>query len=194
MNDIYDNHDDVDGREDRLIAMASRLSTEISPQRDLWPDIAVSISTPKRSRWMPVFAQAAAVVLLVGASSSLTYLAVKDQQATVPVPTVVTTDLLFEATSFGGNYSLGSGYQDARGNLASKLDRELERLSPESRSEVEKNMRIIRDAISEINVALEQEPDNVLLQELLLSAYRDELRLMQRVGGLTNRVMKRNDI
>jgi len=189
MND--DNHE----AGDRLIAAARRLPTDISPERDLWPDIAVAIAIPKHSRWTPMFARAAAVVLLVGASSSLTYLAVKDQPSEAVRPTqVVTTEMVFERASFGGNYRLGSGFQEARGSLASKLDQQLDRLSPESRVEVEKNLQVIGDAIDEINLVLAQEPNNVLLQELLLSAYREELNLMQRIGGLANNVMRRNDI
>jgi len=188
MNDQQDT-------DDRMIAAARQLRTDIRPERDLWPAIAAAIATPQRSRWTPIFAQAAAVVLLVGASSSLTYLAVKDQQTdVVPLTQVVTTEMVFEQMSFGGNYRLGSGFQDARGGLVSKLDQQLDRLSPESRVEVDRNMQVIRNAINEINLALEKEPDNVLLQELLLSTYREELSLMQRIGGLTNNVMKRNDI
>ena len=188
------NNDDRN-TDDRMIAAARQLQTEIRPERDLWPDIAATIAIPKRSRWTPIFAQAAAVVLLVGASSSLTFLVVKDQQAEVVRPTqVMTTEMVFEQMSFGGNYRLGPGFQEARGGLASKLDQQLNRLSSESRAEVERNMQVISDAINEINLALGKEPDNVLLQELLLSTYREELRLMHRIGGLTDNVMKRNDI
>ena len=196
MNDNHDNFDDYDGRDDKLVAMARGLSSETAPERDLWLDIAAAIAEPKRSRWPPILAQAAAVVLLVGGSSGLTYLAVMDQQAGDVVTTtqVVVPNMLFQETSFGGNYTLGAGFQDARGNLASKLDQELARLSPESRSDVEKNMQVIRDAIDEINGALAAEPENVLLQELLLSAYREELDMMQKIGGLTNDVMMRTDI
>ena len=49
-------------------------------------------------------------------------------------------------------------------------------------------------ALPEINTALENEPDNVLLQQKLLRAYREELALLRRVGGLTRNVMIRNDI
>lgn len=202
MNDIYD---DDDRRDDKLFAMANQLSKEASPARDLWPKISAAIKAPRRpqrSRWTPIFAQAAAVVLLVGGSSGLTYLVVKDQPADAnslsPVSgtTVTAQRASFDGnySAFGGNYFLGAGYQDARGKLASKLDQELDRLSPESRSEVETNMQVIRDAIQQINAALEKEPDNVHLQELLLNTYREELNLMQRVGGLANNVMKRNDI
>jgi hypothetical protein len=189
MNDNYDE------RDDELIAMAGKLSHEVAPERDLWPDIEAAITTPQRSRWTPMFAQAAAVILLVAGSSGVTYLAVTEQHENERVQTqFVPANMLFEETSFGGKYTLGSGFQDARGNLASKLDQELARLSPDSRGEIEENMQVIRNAIDEINVALEAEPENVLLQELLLKAYRDELKAMRRIGGLTNNVMMRNDI
>ncbi len=183
MNDIE--------RDDKLIAAASALSTEISPENDLWPGIAKAIAQPKRSRWTPAFAQAAAVVLLIGASSGLTYFAVKDQQRIVEV---VPTGLAFEQASFGGRYALGVEYQEARGDLAAQLDVELARLSPEAREEVELNLAMIRGAIEQINKALTDEPDNALLQELLVRTYREELAVMQRVGGLTQHVMSRKDI
>lgn len=181
-------------REDELTARASELAREIAPERDLWPGIEAAIAEENRSRrggWVPRYlAQAAAVVLLVGGSSGLTYLAMKG--ASAPVQVAVTPDLLFEQTSFA-RYDLGPGFQDARSRLRSHLDDELARLSPEARREVEDNLDSIRQAIREINTALEAEPDNVLLQELLLRTYRDELTVMRRVGGLTQDVMTRNN-
>ncbi len=181
-------------REDELTAMAGELAREITPERDLWPAIEAAIAEeqrPGRGGWVPRYlAQAAAVVLLVGGSSGLTYLAMKD--AAAPVQVAVTPDLMFEQASFA-RYDLGPGFQDARIRLRSQLDDELARLSPEARSEVEENLESIRLAIREINTALEAEPDNVLLQELLLRTYRDELTVMRRVGGLTQDVMTRNN-
>jgi hypothetical protein len=168
-------------RDDKLIAEAGKLSTEISPGRDLWPGIEQAINAPQRSRWTPRFAQAATVLLLVGASSMVTWLATKDQ---VQVVEVVPAGLVFEQASFGGRYALGVGYQEAHRDLQAQLDTELERLSPEAR----------RGAIGQINKALAEEPDNPLLQELLLQTYREELAMMQRVGGLTQHVMSRKDI
>ena len=183
MNDIE--------RDDKLIAAASTLSTEISPDKDLWPGIAEAIAQPKRSRWTPVFAQAAAIVLLIAASSGATYFAVKDQQRIIEI---VPPGLVFEQASFGGRYTLGVDYQEARGDLVAQLDIELARLSPEARAEVELNLSMIRGAIAQINEALTDEPDNALLQELLVKTYREELALMQHVGGLTQYVMSRKDI
>jgi len=181
----------TDTNDDKLISAARQLRTEISPERDLWPDIAAAIETPARSRWTPMLAQAAAVVLLVAASSSVTYLVMKGQSQPV---TEIAPELLFEQTSFGGRYHLGPGFQDARSGLVAELEAELGKLSPEARAEIETNLDIVRRAIYDINQALEKEPNNVMLQERLLSTYHEELTLLRRVGGLTRNVMMRNDI
>ena len=178
-------------RNDRIVASAGRLSAEISPERDLWPGIAEAIDRPRRARWTPMLAQAAAVVLLVGASSGLTYLVMKDAQ---PPAAIVAPDLLFEPASYSAGYALGPEYLEARSEMAASLDEELARLSPEARADVEENLVVIRNAIAEINAALEEEPTNPLLQQLLLNAYQDEFAVMHKVGGLTNRVMSRKDI
>jgi len=177
--------------DDKLSRAARQLGTAISPERDLWPGIAEAITAPKRPRWTPMFAQAAAVLLLVGASSGITYFAVKD---TTPVLVPVAQDLIFEQTAFGSRYNLGPGFQEARNALVAEFEFELQRLPPETRTEIKTNLELVQKAIFDINQALEQEPGNTLLQERLLRTYHDELELLRRVGGLTRDVMRRNDI
>ena len=70
----------------------------------------------------------------------------------------------------------------------------LSRLTAEEREVVQKNIAVIRTAIDEINRALAQEPDNALLQKMLISTYREELDLMIRVDGITSAAMRRGDI
>jgi len=177
--------------DDKLMEAAGQLSTQISPGRDLWPGIAEAIASPAPLRWTPMFAQAAAVVLLVGASSAVTYMTMKDNIS----PTVIASpDMIFEQASFGNRYYLGPGFQDARNTLVADLEVELERLSPAIREDINTNLTLIHNAIAEINVALENEPENILLQERLLSTYREELALLRRVSSLTRNVMLRNDI
>jgi hypothetical protein len=178
-------------RNDSLIASAGKLATEISPERDLWPGIAKSIAQPRRSRWTPMLAQAAAVVVLIGASSGVTFMAMKDNQQPVQI---ATPELFVEQASFGGSNALGPEYLEIRGDIVAQLEEDLVRLSPETRADVEKNLQVIRSAIAEINTALEAEPTNTLLQDLLLRTYQDELAVMHRVGGVTQRVMSRKDI
>lgn len=191
---------DTDDRniDEQLLARAAQLDTSVMPQRDLWPDIAAAISEParperpKRSTW---WAQAAAVVVLIGGSSGLTYLALNESDDQV---TVVgdTQTLIFEPVSgsFGSQYNLGPDYQDARRGLVANLDDALQNLPAETRDEVVTNIETIRQAIKDINKALAEEPDNVLLQELLLGTYRDELSLMMKVDVITSAAMRRGDI
>ncbi len=183
-----------DRRDDKLMTVASQLATEIEPQRDLWPAIerAITETAPRRSRWTPVLAQAAAIVLLVGASSGLTYLAVKDD-APVAVPQV-TVDYAFQRAAFGSSYTLGRDYLETRADLAARFQSELERLSPDERQDVEQSLEVIRRAIDDINAALQQDPDNTLLQDLLMKTYHEELNVMRKVGGVTQSVMSRRDI
>ena len=184
--------------DDELMAEASKLATNVTPERDLWPGIEQAISQPARPArtvWNSVWAQAAAVLLLIGGSSGMTYLAMKDDAAAVS-PVSVGQTLVFEpvTASFGSMYNLGPDYQDARRSLAVKIDDELSRLTPEERAEVEKNIEVIRTAIEDINKALAAEPDNELLQKLLLNTYREELELMMRGDSITSAALRRGDI
>ena len=184
--------------DDELMARAASLATGVKPDRDLWPEIEQRISAPARparSVWNSVWAQAAAVLLLVGGSSGITYLAVNDSND----PTTMVgggQTLVFEPVSgsFGSQYNLGPDYVDARRVLSGNLSEQLEALSPEAREEVLTNIETIRNAIDDINRALANDPDNVLLQQLLIDTYRDELAVMRKVDVISNAAMYRGDI
>ena len=186
--------------DDKLTMAAKGLATEVAPDRDLWPGIEEAIiqtQQPQRSRWTPMLAQAAAVVLLVGASSMVTYAVMKyDVANTAPqaVARVEPTNLVFEQAAFGPDQTFDSVFGRAGGNLASDLNRGLENLSPEARQDVQRNLAVIRQAITDISQALEEEPNSAFLQELLVEAYGNELALMNRVGTMTQRVTTRRDI
>lgn len=181
------------GFDEKLMDAAAALPTAVAPGRDLWPEIKAAIAGPSRPRWGSLLPRVAAFVLLVGASSGLTYLAMREI-APAPGQGAINGGLTFERASFGAEYILGPDYQDAHNSLRARLDQELDRLSPQARAEVEKNIRSIRAAIDEINEALADEPDNALLQELLLGTYREELSMMMKVGGVANAAMARTDI
>ena len=193
-------NDDIGNNDDEIMQAAAKLATDVKPERDLWSGIEAAITAPaepRRSVWNSVWAQAAAVLLLVGGSSGVTYLAMKEDvmvlQPNESAPQVIRE---FEpvAGSFGSQYTLGSDYLVAHRELDARLNQQLEQLSPEVRDEVRKNVETIRAAIRDINKALDEEPDNVLLQDLLLSTYREEMDLMIKVDGLASAVVRRNDI
>ena len=186
--------------DDKLMMAARGLATEVAPERDLWPGVEEAIQTqkqPQRSRMPPMLAQAAAVVMLIGASSMVTYSLIKyDDANTAPqsVVRVEPTNLVFEQAAFGADQTFDSVFGRASGNVAANLNRGLENLSPETRADVERNLAVIRQAITDISQALEDEPNNAFLQELLVEAYGNELALMNRVGTMTQRVTARKDI
>jgi hypothetical protein len=186
--------------DDKLMMAARGLATEVAPERDLWPGVEEAIQTqkqPQRSRWTPMLAQAAAVVMLIGASSMVTYSLIKYDDANTAPQTVVRvepTNLVFEQAAFGADQTFDSVFGRASGNVAANLNRGLENLSPETRADVERNLAVIRQAITDISQALEDEPNNAFLQELLVEAYGNELALMNRVGTMTQRVTARKDI
>jgi hypothetical protein len=135
------------------------------------------------------------VLLLAGGSSGVTWLAMKQDLPPISAePSAEALQFQSVAGNFGSQYHLGPDFLDARNDLAARLDDELERLSPETRAEVRQNLDTIRAAIVEINAALAKEPNNALLQGLLMNAYRDELAVMSRVDGMANAVMRRTDI
>ena len=194
---MTDRHTDDDRFDDELMTMAASLKQDVQPERDLWPDIAAGIKQPDANgfRWRTMLAQAAAVVLLIGGSSGLTWLAVKDDGTSVsPVSASNVAPLSAVPASFGDRYSLGPDFIDARRDIEGRLQQELERLSPETRADVEASLQTIRGAITDINAALSEEPNNPLLQELLLSSYREELAVMRQINGIATTVMRRNDI
>ena len=198
MND--ENDTELSNEEKAVMALAAAMPRAVQPEKDLWPGIAQAIVEREglgtaRPRWPHWLAQAAAVVLLVGASSGLTWLSLQDDSPSGTV-TADNTELTFQPVSgsFGSDYMLGPDFQDARSDLLGRLDVELEKLSPASREIVEQNLLAIRSAIEEINKALANQPDNELLQELLINSYREELVILRRVDEIAGSVMRRTDI
>ncbi len=177
--------------DDKITQAAQQLATDVTPERDLWSGIAAAIEAPERRRWTPMLAQAAVVLLLVGASSAITYMALKDSNST---QVIASPEMVFEQVSFGNRHKLGPAFQAVRDELAGDFELELLRLSPQTRQDIETDMGSIHAAINEMNNALEGDPENILLQKQLLRMYREELALLQRVSGLSRSVMMRNDI
>ena len=192
------NEKDESTFDDELMARAAALPKGVAPERDLWPGIEQAIAAPAAPAsnvWNTVWAKAAAAVLLVGGSSGVTYM-MMNEPGSVTSPVREAPVMVFETVSgsFGPRYNLGPDYLDARRDLAGSLEQKLEALPEETRQAVTTNLATIRQAINDINQALVDEPDNVLLQEFLLDSYRDELNLMIKVDGVTSAAMRRGDI
>ena len=170
---------------DRIDAALARLPTSIEPPRDLWPAIEDGLEPRTRRpqhRW--VWAAAAGLFVAVG-SSLITATLLRDgrpgpeQQAATASggPAVV-------AAAFGPGQRVGPAYLATRRVLARELEARLDRLPPEARRQLERNLEELRRASAEINAALELKPGDPLLEELLLNAYRDEIEVLANANQL----------
>lgn len=187
----------IEQEDDAIMRAARALPRDVAPARDLWPGIESAIEEEQRpARWQRYAGYAAAVVLLVGGSSGVTWMAATGGDEAQPVAAIEPAPLEVQtvSASFGGDFVLGQEYLDTRQQLVTRLEARLAELSPEQRAEIERNMAEIRASIDQINTVLADEPDNALLRELLMTAYRDELQMMKRVDGLITTVMRRSDI
>lgn len=187
--------------DDPLDREIAKLPREVEPRRDLWVGIRAQIeaqpvpvkSAPiSRMRWY----QLAAAVLLVVGSSFTTFVLMRDQR--VPAPTMASEEITKPAltampASFAGQ-GLGQGYAQARASLDEQFAARLAALPPAAREKVERNLADIREAAHEIADTLAQHPNDPLLQDLLLSTYQSELRLLADVTQMSAAPATRVDL
>lgn len=180
----------LDGELERAVA---KLPREIQPSRDLWPGIEAAIGDAGRSdhRWWPRGWQGLAAALALAASSSLITLWVsRDGDSTVQPPAWVQGDVGMQFAA----YPIGPQYAEARRKLSMRFDARLDQLAPETRVAVEQSLADIRQALNEMDEALRADPNNVLLQQLLLAAYQDELAVLNDLNAMTETITVRTDL
>lgn len=178
------------------------LPKEIPPPRDLWPGIRARIESRETTRsssgdvggyqWWQL--AAAAVTLVV--ASSLTTLWVTEVAPERPSAAMTDEGARphLEQIRFGSLNVASPTYRQARADVASELLAQMHRLSPETRDKVLANLAEIQRALDEINVALEQDPNNILLQQLLLTTYQNELALITNVSRMIETAPARTEI
>jgi hypothetical protein len=192
------------GRDPLDQALAS-LPEDVTPERDLWPQIRAEIAetpiaapAPERRTQTTWFRLAAAVVLMLGTSFVTYYVTRQSMQPqvaqtapeSVPAPEVSVKPASF---SFGSEH-LGAGYLNARAELDKRFQERLATLPAADRAKVEKNLADLRHAADEISATLAQHPSDPLLQDLLMSTYQSELQLLANVSELPTAGSMRTDL
>jgi len=189
-----------DERIDRLMNAARSLPDDLPLERDLWPEIeariqGVDASAPNRGRWMLGGALAAGLALV--AMSSLVTSWLIDEPAPIIVRQAPLHDgavVAARTATFGSVNVLGPKYETARNDLTRDLDAQMEALTPETREVVQRNLDQIRRAMDEINKELEADPNNVLLQRLLMNTYQNEMAVLMNVNRMMQTLPTRTEI
>ena len=176
------------------------LPRQIEPGRDLWPAIEAALTArpdrteqtvrdagqqPRSRRWAW---QLAAAVALVALSSLLTagLLTRYPLRAMAPQSAAVMDDALSTNVAFGPSHVLDAEYAAAREELAVLLERRIGAMPPAALSKLEANLAELRRATREINQALELQPGDPLLEELLMNTYQAELGVLANASQLTS--------
>ncbi len=174
------------------------LPMQITPERDLWPQIEKRLTprgpgTTDRGAGGPTMTRRsapiwglAATVLLVATASLTTFVATRAHYAPGGDGATIVAQLpppAAELTPVAASV-LPVDYTMARGELMAILEASLERLDPASRQVVDGNLREIRAALTTIELALAEDPDNASLQQLLVSTSQQELNLLKSVQRL----------
>ena len=186
----------------RLDARLEGLATSFDPPEQAFEAIEARLDTSTRTRPWIGFAMAASLAALAVVlaflgevpdqpsgpalaevdpapsarpltDSDAAVLAARDRYRTASLP-----------PALGGRAALGVGFLQVREDVSTNFAGRLDELDPATREVVETNLQVIHGALTRIENALASSPDNSVLQELLMSTYRQELDYMGRVSQM----------
>lgn len=159
------------GEDQDLRAMLSRLPASIEPQRDLWAGIEAGIEPPRTAtiRWpWALAASVASLAVGVLVTLSLHRAAPPSVAAALPAPMAEYTFVPASTAAMATK-------------LRAACFAQLNNLPPKTRAKVEQDLDLIRASVSDIQRALGEDPGNVLLQDLLVTTYQNELHTLANV-------------
>ena len=182
--------------DDRLDELTAALPREIAPPPDLWPAIRAELAprSAHTRHWSPRWRLAAAGLVIAASSSILTLLAVRAREGAPDATPVATADPAPAHPRTSAPARLPAhlvvaerGYARSIDALWRTLDERRDSLAPSTVATVERSLRIADSAIAEARSALEQDPANRVLADLLVSNYERKIDLLRRATELAPR-------
>ncbi len=177
-----------------LVSGAAALPRAIEPMRELWPGIAERIqgSTVTQGRFgaaRPVWrhhlgALAAAAAALVVVSSVVTTVIVARRDAALERSATVRPDTAGVTAASLELSQARTSFEAARRQLLAALQARRNSLSPATLKVLDDNVRVIDEAVRQIESALARDPGNQELPSLLVTAYRQEIDVLQCAAGI----------
>lgn len=169
-----------------LLARAAALPKRIEPPRDLWAGVREAIRTETgraqrapRGRWptwLPTARLAAAAVVIAALSSAVTAVVVRRHVAVHPDSTRLTGEYL----------QTEARYERAAQQLEAELEARRTELSPRTVAAVERNLAIVDAAIREARTALQADPGNRALMQMLAASYERKVDLLTRAKRIAS--------
>jgi anti-sigma factor RsiW len=146
---------------------------------DQWSAIEGALGARRRPRRLSPLAAAASVALLLAAGAAL-YATLGGARPEAPTP-IASAAPVVQAPSV----AIAAAYAPALGELERILATERARLQPETVATVEENLRILEQAIREIEAALASDPAHRGNLESLEGMYQTKLGVLRQVVTLT---------
>jgi negative regulator of sigma E activity len=180
----------------RLLDHAAALPREMKPGRDLWPAIAARIGAEEaggaevpgrtaRAWTSPTALAAAAAVLLAVATLVTQGGRWGTGNQTEPAATAAQPAAAGDTAHV---QQAETEYLRATGQLMDALNTKRGALSPETLRSVDENLRTIDDALRQVRAALEKDPGNRQLTQMLASTHQKKLDLLLRLLRLSSRI------
>ena len=185
---------------EQLLARVDGLPRSVEPPGDLWPAIAPRLlPRPPRATesaaWPGWLRQAAAAMLFMALGAVLSQILLPGWRSEpvawlggTPAPAAQLTtprDSIDRRADFA---AAEADYLRAKESLWSAVYASRDTASQETREVVERNLRVIDQAIRELRQALQDDPGNPQLENLLLAQHRNEIDLLQRLALSTSEI------
>lgn len=169
-----------------LLEQARQLSPGVSPGHDLWPGVLEEIEASRAKRWGTANRSWLALAAVLALAVLLLPLLFR-QQAPAPGErvTAATTDPTVIDTAMLAKADLARSEDRVllvRRDLVEAIEIRRDLLGPEASKSVEESLLVLDQAVAELRLALEENPDDRRLRLLLAAKYQQEVRLLQRVS------------
>ncbi len=168
-----------------LLAEARTLPPSLEPPTDLWGSIQQRIGRRRvrdHTLWSVRYQLAAAAMALLLLGSLLTVLLLRPE----PVKVIATAPAVAAVPGFPAGWrETEDSYRRAAADLEEALAGAKPRLAPATVAVLERNLRIIDDAIAEARAALAADPANREVLEMLADMYAKKVDVLQQVTKLS---------
>lgn len=172
-----------------LLTATEALESEIEPGRDLWPGIESRIQEPQRGLLRGAWSSAtwiglaAAAVLVAAVTLQLVRPEVEIAPQSVE-SAAAAVEVLPEYRLVSDEVRARNGLMQLREDLLISIAERHDSLDPETQEMVVRNLTVIDQAITEIQRALEEDPDNQGLEFLLAATYQREVEFLKQINML----------